>query len=101
MRKLLETPARIEIRRQLVGKGLIVNKAVCPGRADSLFVEAFGVKLAALDPSDLRTHQCGTVFEILRTILLPLPQLTIVICQSFKMLLPPVERCGIPACRER
>src|SRR6266403_1438887 len=29
------------------------------------------------------------------------PELTMVICQSFKMLPSPVERCGIPACRVR
>ena len=48
-----------------------MNKAVGAGRADGLFVEAFGIELAALDAGDLGADQRGAVLEILRAIRRP------------------------------
>src|SRR5229473_3139447 len=42
---LLEAARRVETRRNLVRHGLIVDKAVCSGRADGLFVEAHRVNI--------------------------------------------------------
>jgi hypothetical protein len=56
MRDLLETACCVEARGELVGESLIMDKAVCVGRADGLFVKAFGIELATLDASDLGAH---------------------------------------------
>src|SRR4029077_1847512 len=66
------------------------------GRADGLFVEAFGIEFAALNACNLRTNQRGTVREILRTIFCPYFQLSLVRGQSLEMLLSLVGRCGVP-----
>ena len=71
MRDFLEAARRVEARGELVGERLVVDKAVCAGRADGLFVEALGIELAAFDPGDLRADQRGAVLEILRAILRP------------------------------
>ena len=90
------TTRRVEARRQLVGERLIVDKAVCAGRADGLFVEALGIEFAALNACNLRTYQRGAVREILRTIFCPYSQLSVVRGQSLEMPLSLVGRCGVP-----
>ena len=78
MRDRFKTTRRVEARGQLVGERLIVDKAVCAGRADGLFVEALGIELAALNACNLRANQRGAVFEILRAIFCPYFQLSVV-----------------------
>ena len=95
VRDLLETTCRVEARREFVGERLIVDKAVCVRRADGLFVEVHGIEVAAFDACDLRTHQCRAIFEILRAILRPYFELSVVSGQSLEMLLSLVGRCGI------
>ena len=87
MRDLLETACRVEARGELVGERLIVDKAVCARRADGLFVEVLGIELAAFDACDLCAYQRGAVFEILRAILRPYFELSVVSGQSLEMLL--------------
>src|SRR5207253_1306445 len=65
----LEPTRRIEPRGQLVGYGLVVDKAVGACRADGLFVKLLGIERAAFEARDLRTHERRTVFEILGAIL--------------------------------
>src|ERR1700674_3450943 len=77
MRDLLKTTRRVEARGQLVGEGLIVDKAVCARRADGLFVEALGIEFAALNACNLRTDQRSAVLEILRAILRPNCELSV------------------------
>src|SRR5271165_2581545 len=101
MRNLLETTRRVEARGELVGKRLIVNKAVCVCRVDGLFVKMLSVEHAAFYSCDLRAHQRGTVFEVLRAILRPYFELPVVSCHSLEMLLSLAGRCGIPGCRVR
>ena len=71
MRDLLETTFRIEAGGELVGEGLIMDKAIGMGGANGLFVKTLSLELAPLDTGDLRAHQCGAGFEILRAIFRP------------------------------
>src|SRR3984893_16210092 len=68
---LLEPARRIEAGSEFIGDRLIMNKAVGAGRADGLFVEAFGIELPAFDPRDLGADQRGAVLEIVRAIRRP------------------------------
>src|SRR5262249_49169823 len=96
---LLETACRVEAGSNLVGNPLIVDESIRVRRADGLFVKAFGVDHAAFYSRDLRAHQCSAIFEILRAMLRPNLELPVVSCQSLKMVLSLVRRCGIPCCR--
>ena len=65
-------PARpVEARGTLVGDRFIVDKAILARRADGLFVQTFGIEVAALQAGDLGADQRGAVLEILRAILRP------------------------------
>ena len=68
---LLEAARRIEAGSEFIGERLVVNKAVCAGRVDGLFVETFGIELPALDPRKLGADQRGAVLEIVRAIRRP------------------------------
>src|SRR6266436_3900667 len=92
---LLEATRRIEAGSEFIGERLIVNKAVCAGRADGLFVEALGIELPAFDPSNLGADQRGAGFEILRAILRPYFELPVVGGQSLDMLSAPAGGRGI------
>src|SRR5260370_9085067 len=94
-----ETAVGVEAGGDLEGSRLIMDKSVCVRGANGLFIKALGVEHAALYSCGLRAHQCGAVLEILRTILRPYFELTVVNRQSLEMLLFLVGRCGIPACR--
>jgi hypothetical protein len=74
-----------------------VNKGVCAGRADGLFVEAFGVEVPAFDPRDLGADERGTVLEIVRAIRRPEPELLVMRSDSVQVLLTPAGRTGIEA----
>ena len=78
MGNLLEATRRVEARGEFVGERLVVDKAVGAGRADGLFVEPLGIELAAFDAGDLRADQRGAVLEILRAILGPDLELSVV-----------------------
>src|SRR5438132_621100 len=95
MRDLLEAACRVEARSEFVGERLIVDKAVCVRRADGLLVKTLGIELAALNASDLGTHQRAPVFEILRAILRPCFELSVMGDQSLKMLPVPVWKSRI------
>src|SRR5712692_7940378 len=98
MRDLLETACCVEAPGDLAGERLIMNKAVCVRRADRLFVQTLGIELTAFEACDLGAHQCGTGLEILRAILRPYFELSMVSGQSPEMLLSLVVRCRIPGC---
>ena len=85
---MLEAARGVEARGKLVGERLVVDKAVCARRADGLFVQAFGVQLPAFDAGDLRADQRGAVLEILRTVLRPDSELSVVGGQRLDMLAP-------------
>ena len=92
MRDLLETACRVEARSEFVGERLIMDKAVRVRRADGLLVKTLGIELAALNACDLGAYQRGAVFEILRAILRPYFELSVVSGQSLEML--PSYRSG-------
>ncbi|CAB3810364.1 hypothetical protein LMG28614_07258 [Paraburkholderia ultramafica] len=96
---LLKTARRIEAGREFAGERLIVDKAMLLRRVDGLLVELFGIKHAAFDAGDLRPDQCGTVFEILRTILRPDLQLPVMCSDSLQKLLPLAGWCGVAPAR--
>ena len=97
VRDLLEAARRVEARGEFVGERLVVNEAVGARRADGLFVEALGVELAAFQAGDLGADQRGAVLEVLRAILRPDLELSVVGGQSLQMLLALVGGCGIAA----
>src|SRR5262245_4422864 len=99
MRDLLETMGRVEARGKFVGKRLVVDKAICACRADGLLVKMLGVKYAALDTCDLRTDKHGAVLEILRAILRPDLELSVVRDQGLDMLQSLAGRYGVAGCR--
>src|SRR6266404_3369009 len=78
IRDLLEPTRRVKARGPFVGNRLIVNKAICAGRADRLLVETLSIELAAFDPGDLCADKCNAVLEILGAILCPDLQLVVV-----------------------
>jgi hypothetical protein len=92
VRELFEVPRRIETRRKLVRDRLVVNKAVCAGRADGLFVEAHRIKVPAFDACGLGAYQRNTVLEIFRAILRPYFELSVVGGQSLEMLPVPIGK---------
>src|SRR5262245_4948839 len=95
VRDLLETTRRVEARGELVGDRLVVDKAVGPRGTDSPFVQAHRVNVAALDSRDLRTDQRDPVLKVLRAMLRPDPQLTVVGGQGLPMLLPLAPGNGV------
>src|SRR5262245_8896578 len=99
MGDFLETTRRVEARGEVIGKRLIVDKAVCLCREDRLFVKMLSVDCAAFYSCDFRAHQCGPVFEVLWAILRPYFELPLVSCQSLEMPLSLVGSCGVPGCR--
>src|SRR6266478_3234251 len=96
---LLETARPVEAPGHLVGDRLVVDEAVCSGRADGLLVKMLGIKYAALDTCDLCADKRSAVFEILRAIHGPDLELPVVSGQSLQMLLPLLKRCGVVECR--
>src|SRR5258708_40326780 len=79
-------------------ESLVVDKAVCSGRLDGLFVKLFSIQTAVFNTCDLCADKRRTVFEILRTIHRPDLKLSMVSGQSFQMLLPPVGKRGVVNC---
>ena len=78
-----------------------MNKAICAGRADGLFVETLGIERAAFDAGDLRRDKCGAVLEILRTIRRPDLELSVVGGQGLYIRRALVSGYGVPKCGER
>ena len=68
---LLESARRVEAPSKLVGERFIVDKAVCAGRADGLFVELLRVERAALQTGDFRPYQDRAIVKVLRAALGP------------------------------
>src|SRR5258708_27298304 len=65
---LLETTRGIEAGSELVGERLLANKVVCAGRADGLFVEAFGLEPPALEPINLGAGHRRAILETILAI---------------------------------
>src|ERR1700758_1331092 len=84
MRDLLATTCRVEAGSELVGERLIMDKAIGMGGANGLFVKTLSVELAPLDTGDLRAHQCGAGFEVLRAIFRPYLELPMMGSQSLE-----------------
>jgi hypothetical protein len=68
-----------------------MDKVIGMGGANGLFVKTLSLELAPLDASDLRAHQSGAVFEILRAIFRPYLKLPMMGSQSLELLL---SLCG-------
>ena len=81
----VQTVREIEARRELVCECLIVDKAICARRSDRLLVHAHGVEMTAFNACDFCAHECGAVFEILRTMLCPYFKLPVMSHHSVKV----------------
>src|SRR5262245_187020 len=99
LRKLIESTHRVKTRGQFIGERLIMDKPMCASGVDGLFVEVHGIECTALDPSDLRSNQCGAILEVLGANCRPDFELPVVRGQSLDMLLSPAGRCGLVGCR--
>src|SRR5258708_39054205 len=62
MCNLLKSTSCIEPCGNLVGKRLVMDKAICMRGANGLFIELLRVEQTAFDTGDLRAYQCSTVF---------------------------------------
>src|SRR5882762_1769092 len=101
MRDLLKPMRGVEARGKLVGERLVVDKAVCAGRANGLFVEAHSVNIAAFDAGSLRRNQGRTVLEVLGAGLCPELKLLMVGLQRRQKARPLISRCLVVVCRRR
>ena len=63
-----------------------MDEAVVARRPDGLFVQPLGIELAAFEARDLRADQRGAVREILRAVLRPDLELSVVGGQRLDML---------------
>src|SRR5215471_16923240 len=66
--KIFEAARCVKAGSQLVGEGLVVDKAVCACRRDGALVELHGIERASLDAGYLGDDQRCTILEIPRTI---------------------------------
>src|SRR5262245_52161922 len=93
IREVVELSCRIKARGNLVGNRLVVDETVRVRGADSFFIEAHGIEVAAFYSCDFRTHERRAVFEILRAVLGPYFEMLMVSYQSFRMKLYVVGVC--------
>src|SRR5580658_6872913 len=75
MASRFETLCEAALGCQLVGQGLILNKAVVTSRTDGLLVQPQGVRVPPFEAGDLSRHQRQFVAKCRRTIVGPLAQL--------------------------
>jgi hypothetical protein len=94
----LEAARRVKLCGDLIGEHFILDKAVRTGRADGLFVQLNGIESSPFDAGNLRPHQCGAVFEILRAMFRPYCQVFVVSSEGIEML-PALSRCRRIAAR--
>src|SRR5262249_26994574 len=87
MRDLREAARRVKAGRELVGDRLVLDEPVLACRPYGSLVEALGIQHTAFDASDFRTDQKRAVLEVLRTILRPDIELSLVQGQSVQVLL--------------
>ena len=78
MRDLLKAVRRVKAGSQLVGKRLVVDKAVCACRRDGAPVQLHGLERASFDTGDLSPDQRCTILEVLGTGRRPSPKLSLV-----------------------
>src|SRR5262245_34960459 len=81
MSDLREAARFVKAGRELVGKRLVVDAAVCASRYDGALVEFHGVEWASLDARDFGADQRNAIIEVLRTS----------DCQVAKLLLVPLN----------
>src|SRR6516162_10196859 len=97
MGDLRKPTRRVKARGKLVGERLIVDKAIRMCRVDRLLVKKLRIELAAFDAGNLGARQGRSVFEIVRAILRPYFELSVVSRQGREMLLALDGRSGIAA----
>src|SRR5258708_31361694 len=82
-----EPASCIEPCGNFVGNSFILYKPIRVRRADGVFIELLRVEQTAFDTGDLCPYQCSTIFEILRAILGPDIELSLMKRQSLQVLL--------------
>src|SRR5215831_1346819 len=98
---LVKASCRVEAGSNLVGNRLIVDESMHVCRADGLFIKAFGVDHAAFNPGNLGANERCPIFEILRAMLRPDLELSVVRSQRLQMLPALVGRSGVAGCSAR
>src|SRR5260370_30177898 len=101
MCNLLKPTTGIEPCGNFVGNSFILYKAIRVRSADGLFIELLRVEQTAFDTGDLCPHYCSTIFDILRAILGPDIELSLMKRQSLQVLLALVRCNGVAGCSAR
>src|SRR3984885_6389111 len=96
-----EATRRIEPRGQLVRQSFILNEALLTGGPNGLFIETFGLQFPAVQASNLRAYQGGSVREVFLTMLRPEREALVMFGQRPGMLPSLVRSCRIRRGRSR
>ena len=94
-RNFFEPVLSVETSSKLVGKRLIVDEVVGLCGADSSVIQAHRIEIARFESCDLGGDQGGPIFEVLRALVGPDAELTLVRGQRFPMTRAFVAVCGI------
>ena len=78
LRDLLKASGRVESRGNLVGNPLIVDESASMSGANGLLIQLLGVDPTPFDPGDFGSDENRTVFKILRAMLRPYFELSVV-----------------------
>src|ERR1700744_1380812 len=97
MRDLLETTCQVKAGRNLVGHALNMGQTILSRGENGLLVKAHGLKFPASYSCDSPSKKTCAAFEILRAILRPYFELSMVRGQCLKLLPLLVRMCGIAA----
>jgi hypothetical protein len=83
-----------------MGQALVLHETLVAGRSNGLLVQTHCIGGSPFDSGDFRPDEGGSVLEILRAILRPDLELSVMRDQSLEMLLSLLGKCVIPGCRE-
>ena len=96
-----QTLRQVVLRREFMGKALVLNEAVLARQMDSLFVKTQCVGVSLFDAGDLGQNQRVLVGESRRVIFGPLAELFLVFSQEFAPCLLLIGRRGLIERRHR
>ena len=101
IRECVEATRRMEARGQLVRQSFILDEALLARCPNGLLIQTFGLEFPAVQASNLRAYQRGSVCEVLRTVLRPEREALVMFGQRPAMLPSLVRSCRIRRGRSR